>query len=530
MSYQKSHGLEMALNAVIKNFGVESLAADPSVTEAGRAWFNSTEKLFKFTGLDGVGAVVVHTFSSAQDLTDHINDLASQTTGDGAGLIGYDGHTGANAQFSVAAGTVEASLDSIVAGVDAEVQNRINAINAFTLQDAYDNDGGATANIQLATGKDFKILDDTDANVYFQVDAETGAVTITGDLNVMGTTTTVESTVNDADHWAITPGAAATVALAIEPDALVTPTADLINVKIANGGAAVFQVTADGSVLADGRDIAADGATLDGHLDGGAGKHAGTEISFNNVASGLTATTVQAAIDELDSVIGGADGTSLASQIDSLQTFTGSAGATDVDPAYSSVAYVTQGSSLTAAIGTLDAQLSTTNAAAVAAQSELDLVEAALGTMVGTDGNYVAFTTSNYMNGATDVTGALEALDSRAATNTAAIGTLSSLNTTDKSSAVAAVNEVKVTADAAVSKTALNAQKYRFSSGTPAVQHVVTHSLNSLDVEVTVWVKGDDLLWRNDLVPVTLNTVNQLTIDLTESRDVRVLINKSADL
>ena len=116
-----------------------------------------------------------------------------------------------------------------------------------TLQTVYNNSHDAQGNaaITLQTGKDFVIYDDTNNNIYFKIQSTTGAVTITGDLNVLGNAT-IKSTTEIADHWTIQTTTPSTVALSIEPTAGNTPLADLINVKKANGGPAVFRVDASG--------------------------------------------------------------------------------------------------------------------------------------------------------------------------------------------------------------------------------------------------------------------------------------------
>ena len=50
------------------------------------------------------------------------NDLASTTSAKGAALIGYDGQTGANGDFSITAKQVDAALDDIVSAIDADRQ------------------------------------------------------------------------------------------------------------------------------------------------------------------------------------------------------------------------------------------------------------------------------------------------------------------------------------------------------------------------------------------------------------------------
>jgi len=63
---------------------------------------------------------------------DHIAALANSNTG--GGMVGYAGHTSTNGLFSVAAGTIEASLDSVVGGLDAEKKATDDHIAALAAQ------------------------------------------------------------------------------------------------------------------------------------------------------------------------------------------------------------------------------------------------------------------------------------------------------------------------------------------------------------------------------------------------------------
>lgn len=105
--------------------------------------------------------------------------------------------------------------------------------NSLTLQTVYNNSPiiSGAATIKLTTGKDFAVIDDTDNSVFFRVDAETGKVTVTGDLEVLGASSIIQSTVTDSDHWRISPSSGATSALVIEPDNFVTPLVDIVVVK-----------------------------------------------------------------------------------------------------------------------------------------------------------------------------------------------------------------------------------------------------------------------------------------------------------
>lgn len=103
---------------------------------------------------------------------------------------------------------------------------------ASDFQSVYDNTvidpSSNAAVIKLTTGKDFAILDDSDNSIFFRVDAETGKITITGDLEVLGSSTIIETVINDADHWKITPSTGVVSALVVEPESGITPLVDLV--------------------------------------------------------------------------------------------------------------------------------------------------------------------------------------------------------------------------------------------------------------------------------------------------------------
>jgi len=621
MAYQKSHGLQLAENAVIKNFGVERVAIDPIITEAGRCWFNETSKQYKYTTLDAGGAVQVRTFANYEELTAFVALIASAA---GAGEVGTSAFVSANSKVDVVAGTVQSALVGIAADVDAQLVANDVELAAFDLQRAYDQtiaDGSGDAVIKLITGKDLKIEDDTNTTVFFKVDSETGTVTITGNLEVAGASTSIESTITSGDHWLITPDAATTVALNIEPDALVVMVADLVNIKTAFGAASSFRVTSGGEVIADGRNIAADGTILDAHLNGLAGKHAATEVSYDNFVSDLTAVNVKDALDEIQNTLGGAGGTSVGDQLANIQDYTGAVDGVDTDPQYSSTNYVVQGINITAAVSSLDVQAKVNETAIVAndgdistlgtslaqevsdragadalLQAELDATQTGaglaaaggyvatvgsnylaaatslnnadlkldaqskvnadatatettnrisavagvqaevdatqVGAGLGADGGYVANVTAVYIDGATSLANSDNLLDAATKVNEDAIGPLTSLTTANTTNLVNAINEVAVTAGAGTDTlvAAINSQKFRSSSVVPAATHTIAHSLGSIEISVSVWVMSDDLKWRNDLVPITIVDANSIVIELTEARNVKVVIENEEDI
>lgn len=124
MAFQKAHGLTIAQNGYIENMVAESLASDPTVVEAGRFWFNETEKLFKYSTLNGGGAVVVRAIKDKEDFDAFKASILSQASGaSGASIVGYDGQTGANGQLTIGATNIAAALDTIVTNIDQALED-----------------------------------------------------------------------------------------------------------------------------------------------------------------------------------------------------------------------------------------------------------------------------------------------------------------------------------------------------------------------------------------------------------------------
>lgn len=137
---------------------------------------------------------------------------------------------------------------------------------SITLQSAYDLslDSNNNASIKLTTGKDFVIYDNDESNLYFKIDSETGRVTITGDLEVFGTSTIITSTVQDADHWLISPALPSQSALVIRPD-FTTGTVDLVSIRPGYSSPEVFKITSDGTTLIT--DLATGHIYVNGNID-----------------------------------------------------------------------------------------------------------------------------------------------------------------------------------------------------------------------------------------------------------------------
>ena len=353
--------LQLKGSGYIQNFRVENLASDPATPLIGQAWFNTTSSTYKY--YDGTS---VQTFASLTALEAKMTLLASTSANEGASLIGIN-----DAASIITATTVEGALQEIAGDVDdltavtgaadttelvylenaetstagltngdslldaiKKLDDQLNSASAFTLQDVYDNSeakgtaGSKYAEIKLATDKDFRIVDDSDNTVFFAVDSETGKVSITGDLEVTGTTTTINSTTTDVDHVKVSAGAAGTVGIEIRPDSGITPTASAIAYYTSNAATgAAFAVDKDGNIVladsltVDGVDVSAFKTSYDTFVadiaTAGTASKGANMVSIQDANSYFTATTVEGALDELYQAVSAAtsfeyDGTSTA--------------------------------------------------------------------------------------------------------------------------------------------------------------------------------------------------------------------------
>jgi len=151
-------------------------------------------------------------------------------------------------------------------------------------------------------------------------------------------------------------------------------------------------------------------------------------------------------------------------------------------------------------------------------QSEVDAIESAMGAVMSTAGAYVAHSGSNYLDSNANVTADLLDLDTAIKANADALATEVTNRTNDVDNSIDTL------------ESAIDALVFTFTSGSAATSHTVTHNLSDQMVDVTVWVKDDDLKYRNDLVGITITDGNSVTVDLTESRDIKAIVRSTAAL
>jgi len=211
------------------------------------------------------------------------------------------------------------------------------------------------------------------------------------------------------------------------------------------------------------------------------------------------------------------------SELDALETSLGAVVSTaGVYVAHTGTNFLDGNTTVTGDLLDLDTALNTeiTNRTSAdnALTSEITAIETAMGTVISAAGAYVAHSGSNYIDGNTNLTADLTDLDAQAKVNADAIAQ----EITDRGTAItSAINTLETGIDALV---------FTFTSSSAATTHTVTHNLGDQMVDVSVWVKDDDLKYRNDLVGITITDSNSVTVDLTESRDIKAIVRSTAAL
>ena len=265
-------------------------------------------------------------------------------------------------------------------------------------------------------------------------------------------------------------------------------------------------------------------------------------------------STIVAAINEVDVHVDNAQ-----AELDATQVGAGLA----TDGSYvakGDANYISAAVSLKDADNKLDGQLKTTNdnltteindrtTKTDSLQSELDATQAGAG--LDADGNYVVKANANYINAATTLKDADEKLDAalkahvdaQSATGTVAgtdgagtVGYFGANGTNSKfnvaqGTVASALNALVEGVDNNVDLVdrliaALNGKTYSATSAANTV-HTITHNLGTEFIDVSYWV-GETVngttTWANAIVSVTIVDTNTIVIELTEAKELRVMV------
>lgn len=553
--YLEFHGIKLANGATIANFVVEKLAAAPATLEAGRNWYNTTTNKYEFVKYNGTELVVeaVATAGELAGLVDAFKaDLASTQAGKGTGLVGFVGQTGANGEFSVAAGTTEDTIKSIVNAADAEIKNRKDAVQASKTELSastgatkvgYEGKAGANGVITVAAGTVKESID----SLVSQIDEEIsslgndalskvslldqtvaskvtfgGDIVIEGGLSVLGEQFIIQGNVVELGdniillNRDVLPDATPLADAGLEVNRGIKGTLEFIiwdesakqtvapSIVIATEANVELGIEIGDEVITPSRvvlgvefdafdtEVSSRLSTLEGQVNGKIGDLATlvTEDKSNLVG----------AINELhaDAVT---DRSNLAASTGS--TLVGYAGKAGVNSLLTVVAG-TVAASLDAIVVAIDAE----------AKAADDFITVLSSTAAGKGSSLVGFAGQGVVG--------TDKFALAAGSVNASIGAITT-----------AINEDRIAIEDAVAsvadlKTAINAQGYKVVSAS-ALTHTIVHGLNSTDIDVATWFK-DGAVWVNHQAYTKIVDANTVELTLTTAAEVKVLVKKFEDL
>lgn len=553
--YLEFHGIKLANGATIANFVVEKLAAAPATLEAGRNWYNTTTNKYEFVKYNGT-ELVVESVATAGELAGLVDafkaDLASTQAGKGTGLVGFVGQTGANGEFSVAAGTTEDTIKSIVNAADAEIKNRKDAVQASKTELSastgatkvgYEGKAGANGVITVAAGTVKESID----SLVSQIDEEIsslgndalskvslldqtvaskvtfgGDIVIEGGLSVLGEQFIIQGNVVELGDNIIllnrdvlpdaTPVADAGLEVnrgikgtlefiiwdesakqTVAPSIVIATEANVeLGIEIGDEVVTMSRVVLGVEFDAFDTEVSSRLSTLEGQVNGKIGDLATlvTEDKSNLVG----------AINELhaDAVT---DRSNLAASTGS--TLVGYAGKAGVNSLLT-VAAGTVAASLDAIVVAIDAEAKATD----------DFIADLANTTAGKGSSLVGFAGQGVVG--------TDKFALAAGSVNASIGAITT-----------AINEDRIAIEDAVAsvadlKTAINAQGYKVVSAS-ALTHTIVHGLNSTDIDVATWFK-DGAVWVNHQAYTKIVDANTVELTLTTAAEVKVLVKKFEDL
>ena len=551
---QEFHGISLAQGAAIANLVIERVAVDPVAPEIGRAWFNTVSKSFKFVMANEANTAVVVSYATATELADAISaydaKLASTTAGEGSGLVGYAGKTGANALVTITAGTIEASLDSLITGLDQFMKDTNDASSSLLTDlasEATDADGAklvgfdgytsTNGHVTIPAGNVSDSLDKVAADVDAAIEAGNGDsvsktdtadqsiesnvnfkkdIVVDGNLTILGENTVLEgNTLEIGDNiielnkdvavdavplanagWSVNRGIEGKLEVSIWDETekqLTAPRLQGSAFGIAEG------LTEDGIarvILGDEFDkqkTVVD-TKLD-ELDAKVGDNIGDPADLvTEDKSNLVAAINEVHQDGLD--------TATALVADAGSELVGYAGKTGTNTLVTVVAG-TVAVSLDSVVEALDAEMKSTD----------DQIADYAATDAGKGGSLVGYVGQGL---------AEDAFYLPAGTVTDGMSAVVGAIKTDRETAATLAGSVDALVDS------INANKFTADFGSQTT-HTIVHNLNSESLNLTLWVK-DGLVWKNHMATCEIIDANTIEYTLQTTAEIRVVIEAAEDI
>lgn len=565
--YPIYHGIQLANNSEIRNAVVERLTADiSSLVEAGRFFYNTTDRKVKVTALNDLDAVILESLVLGSDIVSLEAKFSGTGASQGASLVGYAGQTGAKGFFSLPASSVESAIDATV----VEIDNFRQLVDTYTVNAASTSAdlGSAMIGYSGRIGTHFTVAAGT---------VQSSLTSIVNQINSVITTANTDRTDTTTNYLNKTTATAQTVVSNVTFDGDVT----VNNLTVAGTTTTVNSETvaiAD-NILMLNSNVVSGVATENAGLSvmrGDAGEL--TFIRFNE-----TTDTVQAAFWDATANAGAGGFVMLdvashayvqqeaVTKINNL--LADLASAADGDGAElvayaghavgsTSVSSGTVDSAIDELVALVEASKSSGTTVTDSLQAEVDAIEASVGLTANGVWDPTTYNTTNYLTAQSSVLGGVIALDARAKTTSDALSSEISRATTaesdlqgqidanataistETSRATAAEGtisanlasevtrlegEITASSDSSANlvtslKNTLNANQFTYKSTTAASVHTIPHNLGSEFVDYKVLVQGDDLVYRGDITLEEEVDNNTLRVTMTEARNIKVAI------
>jgi hypothetical protein len=427
----KFHGVQLAENAFVKNMRIEQLASDPTPVAAGRLWYNTTSKVFKFSSLDANDAVVVRQTVSLQEMTAAIaTETAARTAADAAihtEMDSIETSVGLNLDGTFAAHVNTNYIDASAGGtsvkaVDALLDAQIKAVSDLVTTESGNrqtqdeatrtgaglvtSDGSYDAHSSADYISSATSLSDADLKLSVALKAANDALTLeastrassdaanqTAISNTNSELTTTQAAAGLATDGSFIShtttnyinGASSLQGADVLLDAQIKTVADSVSGSI-SGGIASLEAEVNAIEVATG--LEANGTyvehTTTNYINGSQG---GSSLKAVDV---LLDAKLKVVADDLDTeeALRASQVTALQTELDSTQTGSGLSSAGQYVP-NGSAPIISGASSLVSADELLASTLNSVDV-------ELTTTQAAAG--LGTDGAFVAHTSTNYID------------------------------------------------------------------------------------------------------------------------------------
>ncbi|CAB4122409.1 hypothetical protein UFOVP35_14 [uncultured Caudovirales phage] len=533
------HGITLAQNAFVENLNLEILSTDPTPVNAGRIWFNSTDKSVKFSTLDSSGAVIVRTFkdaeSAAVELAAVRSEMAAAMAAEEASRIAGDATTLASAAATTAASLVDAKAYTdaakaeLLGGIPPAVLDTITELaaalennpNILSVIEGHVNtvQGNLDAEVTRATAAEAAIQSNLDTEVANRISAinTEASARVSGDNALDLRLTTVEGQVNGkiGSLTSLTTDDKTSIVAAInEIDAHSDTNAANIAGEITRAMGAEAGLSSD---------IASE-ATRAQAAEGQLTSDLSSEVSRAQAAEGVLTAAVAAEVSARTAAVSAeatrAQGVEAGLRSDLTQEIADRVAGDQAEMARAQAAEAILTSAVSAEAAARAAAVTAeanarTAADTAEATARASAVTAEAAARVAGDAD-----TLSSANAYTDSSVAAEA--------TARAAAITSLNSTAAAYADAAV-AVEAAAREALA-TSYNATVFTFEASASGTVHTIVHGLNDMFVGVDVKVQRSNGKYYNDVVCVEEVDANTVKVYLSTALKVKAICRSAAAL